>query len=144
MPPRHPDLDRKQGLYLKHVGHKGRGVFCRSAIRRGETLEVTPAVLLNEAATVAVDKTILMNYNFIIGDISRHLRRKAGVKKSREASCVIMGLMTFCNHDEHPNAEILWEERDGTLYYSLRATRAIPANTEIVTSYGRTWFSDRE
>ena len=144
MPRKHPALDRKDGLYLKDAGHKGRGVFCRTDIRRGETLEVTPAVILNDAATDAVDKTILMNYNFIIGNISKAMRRATGVKKSRDASCVIMGLMTFCNHDERPNAEILWEELDGTLYYSLRATRAIPANTEIVTSYGSSWFSDRE
>jgi hypothetical protein len=140
---RAPILDRKKGLYLKHVGIKGRGVFCRTPIKRGEVLEVTPAVILNERATDVVDGTILMNYNFIIGNISKPMRLKAEVKKSRAASSVIFGIMTFCNHDERPNAEILWEEKDGTLYYTLQATRAIPADTEICTTYGSSWFSDR-
>ena len=140
---KNPNLERKKGLYLKHVGHKGRGVFSRTAIKRGEVLEMTPAVILNNAATKLTDKTILNNYDFIIGNISKAMRKAAGVKDVRDASCVIMGLMTFCNHDEEPNAEILWEEIDGTLYYSLHATRAIPKNTEICTTYGSTWFKDR-
>ncbi len=140
---RAPNMHRKQGLYLKHVGVKGRGVFCRTAIRKGEVLEISPAVILNEKASSAVDSTILMNYDFVIGNISKKMRKQTGVTKPAKASCVIFGIMTFCNHDEKPNAEIVWEEKDGTLYYELHATRAIPANTEICTSYGNTWFSDR-
>jgi uncharacterized protein len=140
---KHPSLDRKKDLYLKDVGIKGRGVFCRTAIKKGEVLEITPAVILDEAATDAVDSTTLMNYNFIIGNISKKMRRQTGVKRPAKASCVIFGVMTFCNHDEKPNAEIVWEELDGTLYYELHAKKAIPAGTEICTSYGKTWFADR-
>jgi hypothetical protein len=68
----------------------------------------------------------------------------AGVKSVADSSAVIMGLMTFCNHGRKPNAEIVWEEIDGTVYYSLLATRAIPKNTEICTSYGHGWFRDRK
>jgi SET domain-containing protein len=139
-----PDLDRKKGLYLKHVGIKGRGVFCRKAIRAGDVLEVAPAVILNQAATRHADKTILLNYTFMVGNVSKSQRRRAGLKKTGKSSAVIMGIMSFCNHGEHPNAEILWEERDGTLYYILEATKAIPKNTEICTVYGRNWFEDRQ
>lgn len=138
-----PNLDRKKGLYLKHVGIKGRGVFCRTAIRKGEVLEMTPAIVLNEKATDIVDKTILLNYTFIIGNISKRQQRAHGIKKYADASCMIMGLMSFCNHDDKPNAEILWEEIDGTVYYVLEAIRAIPPNTEICTVYGKHWFEDR-
>lgn len=51
-------LDRKDGLYLKHTEAKGRGVFCATAIRKGELLETTPAIVLNTRATHHVDKTI--------------------------------------------------------------------------------------
>lgn len=137
-------LDRKKGLYLKSAGIKGRGVFCTRPIRAGEILEVTPAVILNEKATAKVDETLLNNYTFTVGDLSAGLRARAGLKKSGKASCVIMGLITFCNHSQHPNAEVLWEERGGTLYHYLRATRDIPKNTEICTTYGEGWFDDRK
>ena len=138
-----PNLDRKKGLYLKHVGVKGRGVFCRTSIRAGEVLEIAPAVILNQPATRHADKTILLNYTFMVGNVSKSQRRQTGLKKAGKASCVIMGIMSFCNHGDHPNAEILWEERDGTLYYFLEATKAIPKNTEICTVYGKNWFEDR-
>lgn len=138
-------LPRKEGLYLKHTGGaKGRGVFCRTPVKKGEVLEVTPALLLNEEETETVDETHLVNYTFVVGDISARLRKKAEVIHTDHASCVILGIMTFCNHDERPNAEIEWEEEDGTLYYILRATRNIPKNTEICTTYGEGWFDDRK
>lgn len=139
-----PSLDRKKGLYLKHVGAKGRGVFCRTAIKPGEVLEIAPAVILNQSATRHADKTILLNYTFMVGNVSKSQRHRARLKKTGKASCVIMGIMSFCNHGERPNAEILWEERAGTLYYILEATKPIPKNTEICTVYGENWFEDRE
>lgn len=137
-------LNRKKSLYLKEVSGKGRGVFCTGNIRKGEMLEISPAVLLNEAATNHVDKTILANYTFMTGSIPKSLRERAKIKNTGKTSAVIMGLASFCNHDERPNAEILWEEKDGTLYYTLQATRRIPKNTEICTSYGNGWFDGRD
>ncbi len=137
-------LPRKAGLYLADAGHKGRGVFCTKPIRKGETLEITPVVLLNEAETDSADKGILNDYTFIVGKISEKQKKSRGIKDTENASAVLFGLMTFCNHDEHPNAEIVWEEQGGTLYYFLIATRAIPKHTEICTSYGDTWFEERK
>lgn len=142
--PRAPNLDRKKSLYLKHVGHKGRGVFSRTPVKKGEILETTPALLLNEKATLDADRTLLLNYTFVLGNVSAAQRKKAGIKKAGHGSALVMGILAFCNHCEQPNAEILWEELDGTLYYMLRATRNIPKNTEICTSYGDTWFDERK
>jgi SET domain-containing protein len=130
-------LDRKKGLYLQESPGKGRGVFCRTDIAKGEVLEVTPALILDGRATDHADKTILANYTFRIG-------RTKGVKSPAAACSVVMGILSYCNHDERPNARIEWEEIDGSVYYLLRATRRIPKNTEICTSYGTGWFSDRE
>jgi hypothetical protein len=136
-------LNRKKGLYLKHAGHKGRGVFCTSRIKKGEVLEVTPALILNKKETERVDKTLLINYTFTTGKISKRLHKIAGLKSHADASSVIMGITSFCNHSEQPNAEVLWEEMGSTLYFSLRAIRPIPKNTEICTTYGDGWFNDR-
>lgn len=133
-------LDRKKGLYLGDAGPKGRGVFCAHDIRAGEVLESTPALLLNEKDTRRVEATMLNQYAFTVGSISRTMRRRMKVSNENRASCMIMGLITFCNHSENPNAEVLWEEKDGTLYHTLRATRRIPKHEEICTSYGDGWF----
>lgn len=136
-------LDRKPGLYLKDTPHKGRGVFCMTDIRKGEVLEVTPTIILNEKATDAVDKTILANYTFQLGAISKAHRKKAGVKNISKSSGVIMGIISYFNHSESPNAEVEWEEHDGTLYHLVRALKRIPKHTEICTSYGGGWLEDR-
>lgn len=141
--PRTPALNRKKDLYLRNVGAKGRGLFCRSHIKKGEILESTPALVLNEQATLDADKTLLVNYTFIIGDISAAQKKKAGIKKTGHGSALAMGILAFCNHGEKPNAEIIWEEAAGTLYYMLRATANIKRDTEICTSYGDTWFDER-
>lgn len=137
-------LNRKKNLYLKDAGIKGRGVFCRDDIAAGTIIETTPSVILDTSATHHVDKTILVNYTFTTGKISKRARERMHIKKTGTCCSVIMGITSFCNHGEKPNAEVLWMEHDGTLYYQLRATRRILKNTEICTSYGPGWFDDRQ
>ncbi len=136
-------LDRKAGLYLKQTATKGRGVFCVSDIAEDEILEVTPAILLDKAATAHVDKTILHDYKFTVGALSKKLSKLFRIDDPDKSCCMIMGIMTYCNHDEHPNANIFWEEYEGTAYHFLEATRPIPKNTEICTTYGEGWFDER-
>jgi SET domain-containing protein len=143
MTKKYPRLKRKIGLYLKDTGAKGRGVFCDHDIRPGEILEVTPALLLNERDTGFSDRTRLKDYTFTVGRLSKELSSRRNLKDKSGASCVILGIISFCNHSARPNAEVLWEEKHGTVYHSLRAIRKIPKHTEICTSYGRGWFGDR-
>ncbi len=143
MSKKYPRLERKSGLYLKPTAKKGRGVFCDRDIVKDEILEVTPSLVLNEQDTTHADETLLVNYTFTVGELTKETRARAGLKKQELASCVIMGLMTFCNHSEKPNAEVNWHEKGGTVYHSLHATRDIPKNTEICTTYGEGWFDER-
>jgi SET domain-containing protein len=140
----YPRLERAAGLYLKPTPTKGRGVFCDHDLKKGTVLEVTPALILNEDATDHIDKTRLVNYTFTVGKLTKSLAKKKKLKDVSQASCVIMGLMSYCNHSEKPNAEILWEEKLGTVYHTLQVTRDIPKHTEICTSYGAGWFDDRK
>jgi SET domain-containing protein len=137
-------LVRKKRLYLKKVPAKGYGVFCREDIKRGEILEVTPAIILNEKDQNKVSDTFLDSYVFQVGKISKQMRKWCHVKDVDGAAAVVMGILSFCNHDEAPNAEILWEEKKDLLFYMLRATRDIKKNTEVCTSYGKDWFEDRK
>ncbi len=137
-------LDRKPGLYLKDTGHKGRGVFCTQDIRKGEILEVTPTIILNKSASEAIEDTILGNYVFQIGAISKAHRKQLGITDISKCCGVIMGIISYFNHAEKPNAGVEWEEHDGTLYHQVRALKNIPKNTEICTTYGGGWFKDRK
>ena len=137
-------LQRHPKIYLRDTGHKGRGVFCSVNLAKGATLEITPGIVLNEAATAHVDKTILENYTFVTGAISKRLRQRKGIRNTDNCGTVIMGIASFCKHTNTPNAEIVWEEVDGTVYYTLHTTRAIAKNTEICTSYGAGWFESRQ
>ncbi|HYD19630.1 MAG TPA: SET domain-containing protein-lysine N-methyltransferase [Patescibacteria group bacterium] len=136
-------LDRRKGLYLKHTATKGRGVFCVSDIGDGEIIEISPAILLDEAATAHVGKTILHDYKFRVVALSNGQRALFHIDTPGKSCCIVMGVMAFCNHDENPNADIYWEEDEGTAYHFLEATRRIPKNTEICTNYGRGWFTKR-
>lgn len=136
-------LFRHPRLYICDAGHKGRGVFCADNLRKGVTLEIAPGIVLNEQATQHVDKTILENYTFVTGKISQGLKKRKSIKNTDDCSTVIMGIASFCNHTDDVNAEILWEEQNGTVYYTLRTTRPIAKNTEICTSYGDGWFESR-
>lgn len=132
---------RKEGLYLKPAGKKGRGVFCLTDISKGEILEVTPCILLDSAATDLADKTILRDYTFAIGDVNKSHK----IKNPELCSAVVMGIQAFCNHGgKLQNAEISWDETKDTVYYILTALADIPAGTEICTTYGDGWFDDRK
>ncbi len=137
-------LDRKKGLYLKETAQKGRGVFCTGDIAEGEILEMTPAILLDERATTYAEKTILHDYKFKVEALSPSQRKLFHIETPNKSCFIVMGIMAFCNHAENPNADISWEEDDGSIYHTLEATRPIPKNTEICTSYGRGWFAKRK
>ncbi len=137
-------LDRKQNLYLKNTARKGRGLFCSDSIAAGEELEFTPALILHEQDNLRAEKTILNNYVFTTGKISKKMQTELRIKKPAKTSCIVMGIASYCNHDETPNAEVVWQERNGTLYYILQATADIPPDTEICTSYGDDWFDNRD
>jgi len=131
-----PAPNRKRGRYMAPAGKRGRGLYCRNAIKKGEILEVTPALILNDKDTVNAEPTIINDYTFVIGDLKKTTLKRANINKAADASAIVMGILAYCNHDEKPNAEIIWDEQGTTLYYMLRATANIKKNTEICTSYG--------
>ena len=124
---------------------KGRGVFCIRLISkraRYSKLRRRSFSMKRPQNTSIIPS--LANYIFKIGGISKALRKHHHIKQIKDCSGVIMGLISFCNHSDDPNAEVEWEEHNGTLYHQVRALRLIPKNTEICTTYGGGWFEDRK
>jgi len=135
-------MTRLDGLYLKDTGHKGRGLFCTKKIKKGTIIEMSPALPLKDKDSANVEKTLLCDYVFVLGKITKALQKKLNIKDIEDACCVIYGITSFCNHDDKPVAEVRWEEHGDTIYHSLVAISDIPANTEICTSYGPGWFDE--
>ena len=101
-------------------GQKGRGMFTRQAVRRGEVLEVAPALLVpgNEADELLT--TFLAHYIFRTDKGDRYV--------------VGLGYTSLFNHAARPNAEFFVDN----VAVTIKATRAIAAGAEVTVSYGWT------
>lgn len=134
---------RRNGLYFKNVPSKGRGVFCTEDIKEGDIIEVTPLLVFNEADAVHIYRTLLKDYAFSASGMPvppAPLEQPQRQGQSK-ATCVSMGMTSFCNHLVDPNADKIWMGDDLALYSALKAIKDIPAGTEICINYGIAWFT---
>ena len=137
-------LDRRKNLYLNTVIDKGLGVFCYGDIKAGEVLEVTPVKLFNEADTAQLAKTVLMDYCFSAAILPPSHLARFGIRAPEQASALIMGMASYCNHLSVPNAKTEFQTEGLTTLCTLMALKDIPKDTEISISYGIAWFGSRK
>jgi hypothetical protein len=103
---------------VKSAGAKGRGLFAEQGFQQGQTIAVSPTVLLSRGDSQKVLGTALATYVFMI-----------------DGRCVVpFGEIAMCNHDDNPNA-IVQHEDDVS---RLRALRYIEAGEEITVHYSPT------
>ena len=138
-----PELTRKDGLYLKDLPDKGRGVFCKYDIKEGEVIEITPSLLLKQKDYPDQD-SIIKNYVFMVEKVSRVVRGLLGVKNNKELSLLVMGVSSFCNNNPYPNLKYEQITTLYTIYFKLTAVKDIPKGTELCINYGENWFSLRK
>jgi SET domain-containing protein len=111
---------------VRQIPGKGRGVVATQNVPAGTEIVTCPVVVYDSTDAGRIDKTRLGDYNFRFG-------RRA------QQSCIILGVISLCNHDDSPNAEIVCREREQTM--TLVALRAIAAGEEICIRYRRPlWF----
>ena len=113
-------------IYLKqsNVGGKlGRGVFANKNFNQGEVIEKAPYI---------EDKT--ENFTGLIRD---YIFNKDPVKKM---SIVTFGYGSMYNHSDTPNAT--WKIMDDHML--ITATKPIQMNSEILISYGDTYWDTRK
>jgi len=137
------ELYRKPGLYLQHLGDKGRGLFCTTHIAQDEIIETSPVILLPKAEEDPLRVTRLAHYAFQTQEISSSLSGWDQIDATEGVTGVVMGLISFCNHAAHPNAQLEQNEREHALIYTLRAIEPIAENTEICITYGTGWLAQR-
>ncbi|HSH61603.1 MAG TPA: SET domain-containing protein [Acidimicrobiales bacterium] len=106
---------------------EGRGVFARSRIGNGETVEECPLILFPAVDRQFLDKTVLYNYYFEWQDGD---------------GALALGFGSLYNHSDTPNAEYKLDHSRAIV--TFRALKPIEPGTEITVSYGpELWFRPR-
>jgi len=95
-----------------------RGVFAAKNIKKGETIEVCPLILVPKNDTANLTETILVTYFFYFG---------------KEKMALVLGFGSLYNHSYAPNAKYKINEKDQTITFT--AIRNIKKDDEITFNY---------
>ena len=112
---------------IRQFKRKGRGLVATEAIPQGISIVTCPVIVYDDADAGRISKTRLGDYNFRFGE-------------RQNRSCIVLGVISLCNHAEVPNAEIVCDEQE--LSVTLVSVRAISEGEEICIRYRRPlWFT---
>src|SRR5262245_56536655 len=112
---------------VRQIKGKGRGVVATQSIAARTSIVTCPVVALDGADAGRIAKTRLGDYSFRFGE-------------DQQGACIVLGVISLCNHAEDPNAELSCDESSRTM--TLIARRAIAAGEEICIRYRRPlWFT---
>jgi SET domain-containing protein len=112
---------------IRQFKRKGRGLVATEEIAVGTAIVTCPVIVYDDADAGRISKTRLGDYNFRFGD-------------RQNRACIVLGVISLCNHAEEPNAEIVCHEAEQTV--TLMALRPIAEGEEICIRYRRPlWFT---
>ena len=123
-------FQQSDAVEVKRTRGKGRGVFARRAIRKGEVIERVPVIVLTlDEYAKSLDSTVLKNYCFAWG---------------KDQVALALGYGSLYNHSYKPNARY---EDAGPTAKEFIALRAIAEGEEITVNYNgkpgsraKVWF----
>ena len=112
---------------IRQFKRKGRGLVATQEIAAGAAIVTCPVIVYDDEDAGRISKTRLGDYNF-----------RFGARQNR--ACIVLGVISLCNHAEDPNAEVVCHEAELTV--TLVALRAIAEGEEICIRYRRPlWFT---
>lgn len=112
---------------IRQIQGKQRGVVATQAIPAGTQIVTCPVVVYDWTDAGRIEKTRLGHYNFRFGTRG-------------QLACIVLGVISLCNHAESPNAEVICREAEEEM--TLVAICPIAPGEEISIKYRRTlWFS---
>jgi SET domain-containing protein len=112
---------------IRQFKRKGRGLVATEGIPAGASIVTCPVIVYDDADAGRISKTRLGDYNFRFGD-------------RQNRACIVLGVISLCNHAEEPNAEIVCHEEEQMV--TLVALRSIAEGEEICIRYRRPlWFT---
>ena len=112
---------------IRRIPGKGRGLVATENVPAGAEIVTCPVIVYDWTDAGRIEKTRLGEYNFRFGERAQR-------------SCLILGVISLCNHDDAPNAEVVCREEEEAM--TLVALRPIAAGEEICIKYRRPlWFT---
>ena len=112
---------------IRRIQGKQRGVVATQAIPARTEIATCPVVTYDWTDAGRIEKTRLGDYNFRFGD-------------QGQRACIVLGVISLCNHSDSPNAEVVCHESEETM--TLVAIQPIAAGEEICIKYRRAlWFT---
>jgi uncharacterized protein len=105
---------------IEKTTNRGRGVFARRAIRKGELIERSAVIVVPRQEWATMEQTILSNYVFDWGE-------------NEEDAAIALGYVSIYNHSYTPNAELTELLDDAIIEVS--ALRDIAEGDEILVNY---------
>jgi uncharacterized protein len=106
-------------VYVGSAGKKGRGVFARKRLKKGETIESAPYIEIPPKDDKKLSGTIIESYWFEV---------------KGKWSALGLGFTSLYNHSENPNATFFINQKSRTI--RIQATQAISKDEEILINYG--------
>lgn len=106
-------------VILKNIRHRGRGVFAKKKIKKGEVIEICPVIPIPLKEERWLKKTFIDNYYFEWG--------------SRNQPAIVLGYGSLYNHSYNPNAE--HDERVKKKEMVFKALKDIKKGEEITHNY---------
>jgi hypothetical protein len=112
---------------IRQIHGKGRGVVATQNVPAGTEIVTCPVIVYDWTDAGRIEKTRLGDYNFRFGG-------------QAQRACIVLGVISLCNHDDSPNAELVCREHEEAM--TLVAVRPIAAGEEICIKYRRPlWFT---
>jgi SET domain-containing protein len=112
---------------IRQIPGKQRGLVATEAIPAHAEIATCPVIIYDWTDAGRIEKTRLGDYTFRFGERG-------------QLACIVLGVISLCNHADSPNAEVICHEDREAM--TLVATRPIAAGEEICIRYRRTlWFT---
>lgn len=122
-------------LYIKNVKGRGRGVFCKDAIAKGEIFDKCPVIVLPSSDFETAISSRLADYFF-------------NFNKDENTLALALGFGSLYNHMQYCNAA--YQLDPGARVMEYYALEGIPPGTEICINYAgeygkecKAWFESR-
>lgn len=125
------------GLRFIEIEGKGRGMVCQEDLYPGDTIEVSPVVVMGIKEQEHLDQTRMHDYIFLWGD------------DENPQCCVALGYVSMYNHSYSSNCDYLMHYDQDLI--EIKVVQHVPAGTELTINYNgepndetRIWFDVKE
>lgn len=109
-----------EGLYIKNIDGKGKGVFTSKPIAEGTIIEIAPVIILPESDKKWIDQSHLYNYYFLWGEEGTQL-------------AIALGYISIYNHSYTPNVAYKMNFEEETI--TMVAWQNIASESELCFNY---------